>query len=233
MDVHDWQKALRAELTARRDEARAKQMQAYMKSKLPYYGVPSAELRRLVKTAAKPLLFPWFDSFKDFVRTLWTEATHREERYAALTLLDLKQTRAFQTMEAVPLYEFFITDGAWWDLVDEVATHRFLPLFALDHDGVVAVLRRWSKSDDLWLRRSAIIAQVLRHEDTETDLLFDLIEPASEEREFFLRKAIGWSLRAAAKEHPKAVRGFLTKHGERLSGLSKREAEKGFSAKTK
>lgn len=230
MEVNEWQAALRKELEARRDPARAMQMQAYMKSKLPYYGVPGPELRKLVRASAKGLLFPWFDSFNAFVRTLWTGATHREERYAALTLLDLKQTRAFQTMEAIRLYEFLIVDGAWWDLVDEVATHRFLPLFETDHDAVIDVLRKWAKSDDLWLRRSAIISQVLRKDATECELLFELAEPALGEREFFLRKAIGWGLRAAGKHHPKKIRKYVDEKGDALSGLSRREAEKGLAA---
>lgn len=230
MEVRDWQAAVRKALDARRDATRAKQMQAYMKSALPYYGVPGPEVRRIVKAAAKGLLFPWFDSFDAFVRTIWDEAEHREEKYAALTLLDLKQTRAFQTMEAVPLYEYLISDGAWWDVVDEVATHRFLPLFETDHDAIADVLRGWSKSDDLWLRRAAIISQVLRREETECELIFELAEPALRERAFFLRKAIGWALRAAAKHHPAKIRRYVDQQRDVLSGLSRREAEKGLAA---
>lgn len=230
MEVKDWQTALRTELEGRRDGARATQMQAYMKSKLPYYGVPGPEVRKLVRTSSKGLLFPWFDSFNAFVRTVWTEAAHREEKYAALTLLDMKQTRAFHTMEAMPLYEFLIADGAWWDVVDEVAAHRFLPLFVTDHDAVAEVLRGWSKGSDLWLRRSAIISQVHRKEETECELLFEFAEPALGESEFFLRKAIGWGLRTAAKHQPEKIQKYLDEKGDALSGLSRREAEKGLVA---
>jgi 3-methyladenine DNA glycosylase AlkD len=132
-------------------------------------------------------------------------------------------------MDAVPLYEFLISDGAWWDVVDEVATHRFVKLLEADHDAMVKVLRRWAKSNDLWLRRSAIIAQVLRHEETELELLFELIEPAMHEKEFFLRKAIGWALRAAGTEFPREIRAYVDANATRLSGLSKREAEKSLS----
>ena len=229
MDAKAWQRALRERLRAQADPARAPQMQAYMKSALPYFGVRGPDVRRLTKELAKPLRFESFVEFERFVRFLWETTTHREERYAALTLLDLKQTRAFQTMEAVPLYEFLISDGAWWDVVDEVATHRFVKLLEEDHDAMVKVLRRWSRSEDLWLRRAAIIAQVLRHEATELELLFEFIEPAMHEKEFFLRKAIGWALRAAGKEFPREIRAFVDANATRLSGLSKREAEKSLS----
>ncbi len=230
MNARDWQAEMRARFEAAADPSRARQMQTYMKSALPYYGLPGPAARRIVKQLAKDVRFESFAEFERFVRTLWTHATHREERYAALTFLDLKQTRVFQTFDALPLYEFFIVDGAWWDLVDEVATHRFVKLLEEDRAAMAEVLRRWSKSKNLWLRRSAIIAQVLRHEETECALLFEFIEPAISEKEFFLRKAIGWGLRSAAKEHPREVRAYLTKNEARLSGLSRREAEKGFDS---
>ena len=229
MDAKRWQRELRERLREQGDPARATQMQAYMKSALPYFGVRGPEVRRIAKALAKPLRFESFAEFEEFVRFVWANTTHREERYATLTLLDLKQTRAFQTMDAVPLYEFLISDGAWWDVVDEVATHRFVKLLEDDHDAMVKVLRRWSKSKDLWLRRSAIIAQVLRHEETELELLFEFIEPAIHEKEFFLRKAIGWALRAAGKEFPREIRAYVDANATRLSGLSKREAEKSLS----
>lgn len=199
-----------------------------MKSALPYFGVPMAEVRRLARRFGAELAFADFADFEAFVRGTWSGATHREERSVALSLLDLKQTRRFQTLEALPLYEWLIVDGAWWDLVDEVATHRLAPLLASDRVAVVKVLRRWSKSGALWLRRSAIICQVLCHEATDCELLFALIEPALGEKEFFLRKAIGWALRAAARAQPHEVRDWLEANRGRLSGLSLREAEKGF-----
>ncbi|MBL8910444.1 MAG: DNA alkylation repair protein, partial [Archangium sp.] len=140
-----------------------------------------------------------------------------------------KHTRPFQTIEAVPLYEWLITEGSWWDLVDEVATHRFAPLLKTNRAEVVKSLRKWSRGPHLWLRRTAIIAQVLSHEDTDLELLFEFIEPAIAEKEFFLRKAIGWSLRAASKEFPREIRSYVDENIDRLSGLSRREAEKGLA----
>lgn len=226
-----FQRQLRAALTAQADPARAEQMRAYMKSTLPYFGAPMPAVRRLAKAMGKELTFDTFTDFDGFIRGLYGEATHREERYVALTLLDLKSTRRFQALEALPLYEWLITTGAWWDLVDEVATHRLLPLLEHAHAPTVRALQRWSQSDDLWLRRAAIICQVLRGPDTELPLLVALIEPALDEKEFFLRKAIGWALRAAAHEFPAEVRRYVDAHATRLSGLSRREAEKGLRSR--
>jgi len=224
-----WVKELRGELKKLGDATRAAQMRAYMKSALPYYGVPLPEARKLFRQLGKRLAFDDFGLFETSVRYVFGEAKRREERYAALALLSLPGNRKFQTLEALPLYEALIVEGAWWDLVDEVATHHLWPLLKSDRTATEKVLRRWAASDDLWLRRSAIIAQVLAHEETDVKLLFALIEPAMGEKEFFLRKAIGWALRAAGKHLPREVRAYVEKNRARLSPLSVREAEKSLS----
>jgi 3-methyladenine DNA glycosylase AlkD len=229
MDSRKWIAALRAELKEHGNAEHARQMQAYMKSALPYYGVKLPAARKLFRELSRGLEFESYAQFEKFVRAVYGPATHREERYAALHLLDLKQTRKFQTLQAVPLYEWLITEGSWWDLVDEVATHFFQPLLRAEPQATQKVLRSWSHGKQLWLRRTAIIAQVLMHEDTDVEFLFEMIEPALDEKEFFLRKAIGWSLRAAAREFPREIRSWVDTNVDRLSGLSRREAEKGLT----
>jgi 3-methyladenine DNA glycosylase AlkD len=84
----------------------------------------------------------------------------------------------------------------------------------------------WSRSDDLWKRRSAILCQLTFKQDTDLGLLYAVIEPALPSREFFLRKAIGWALRQLAWTDPGEVRRWVRENEARLSGLSKREALK-------
>lgn len=81
---------------------------------------------------------------------------------------------------------------------------------------------RWSRDGDLWKRRSSIICQVARKQATDADLLQACIEPNVGDRDFFIRKAIGWALRERSKLAPDEVRAFVATHD--LSGLSRREA---------
>jgi 3-methyladenine DNA glycosylase AlkD len=208
---------VRAELAARARPDKAADMQAYLKSAMPLYGVPRAGHREIAR-ALPPL--EGFDVWRDAVLELWRGAEHREERYVALDLIALPRYRAYRTMDALPLYEELTVTGAWWDLVDPVATRRLEELWP----DVVPVLRRWSAGDDMWLRRSAIIAQVHRKADTDFPLLAELIEPNRGDREFFIRKAIGWALRSYAWVEPEVVRHYCETH--ELSGLSRREALK-------
>jgi 3-methyladenine DNA glycosylase AlkD len=88
----------------------------------------------------------------------------------------------------------------------------------------------WSRSDDLWKRRSAILCQLTFKKATDLDLLYATIEPALSSKEFFLRKAIGWALRQHAWTDPEEIRRYVREHEEELSPLSKREALKNVGA---
>ena len=211
---------VRAGLAARARPGKAPDMQAYLKSAMPVYGVARAGHREIAR--GLPAL-EGFGAWRDFVLTLWRGAEHREERYVALDVIALPRYRAYRTMDALPIYEELIVTGAWWDLVDPVATRRLEELFP----EVVPVLREWSVSEDMWLRRSAILAQVHRKADTDFALLAALVEPNRGDREFFIRKAIGWALREYAKTDPHAVAAYC--ETRELSGLSRREALKHVS----
>jgi 3-methyladenine DNA glycosylase AlkD len=213
--------AIRSGLAELADPAKAPDMQAYMKSALPFYGVQKPARVKLARA-----VFVDLDSFAEWRGTileLWHEARFREERYMALAVLRDGRYRRFRTLEALGLYEELIVTGAWWDLVDEVATG---PLGELLPE-VAPELRRWAVDDDLWKRRAAIIAQVRRKRETDFALLRDCIEPNRGDREFFIRKAIGWALRAYAWVEPEAVIGYCETH--ELSPLSRREALKNVS----
>jgi 3-methyladenine DNA glycosylase AlkD len=200
-------------------------MQQYMKSAMPYRGVAAPTLRAVTRSVFAAYPLDTFEAWKETVLTLWDGAQFREERYAAEELVGFRAYKRFRTLEALPLYEYLITTGAWWDLVDGVATHFVGDLLRQYPAPMHARLRAWSRTDDLWLRRSAIIAQVSFKRATDQQLLYACIEPNLPEGDFFIRKAIGWALREYAKAEPDAVRQYVSDHPE-LSALSRREALK-------
>lgn len=216
---------IRADLTNASDPARAPGMQAYMKSTLPFFGVPVPQVRRITRSVARAEPDLDLDALVGAARDLFDTATHREERYAALALLALPRARG--RLELVPLHEHFATTGAWWDIVDETA-HRIADLHDEHPRHTAEVVRRWSRHDDLWLRRLAIISQLGRRDRVDPTLLADVIEPNLTDRDFFIRKAIGWALRDYARTRPDWVRAFVSDH-DQLSPLSRREALKHLS----
>jgi len=217
-------RALRRELKAAAVAADAAPMQAYMKSELPFYGVKSKARKAVARAVFAEHRLDGYDRWHDTVLTLWRGAKRREERYCALDLVGHRFYREHRGWQAFALYEELIVTGAWWDFVDEVAAHRVGELFKSDATRTAKTMRAWSVDADLWRRRTSIICQLRRKEDTDEALLLACIEPSMDSDEFFLRKGIGWALREHAKLRPKAVVRFVKKHRARLSGLSKREA---------
>ena len=213
--------AVRAALRAAADPALAPGMQAYMRSAMPFLGVRVPEVRRLTRALAREHPPADLTELAATAGSLWREATHREERYAAQALTGLPMARG--ALELLPLYEEMVTTGAWWDHVDETA-HRVAELLDGHPAELGPVLRDWARSPDRWLRRSAVIAQLGRRERTDLDLLAEVIEVNAADPEFFVRKAIGWALRDLARTDPDWVRRFLA--GHELSPLSRREAAK-------
>jgi 3-methyladenine DNA glycosylase AlkD len=198
-------------------------MQAYMKSAMPYLGVRVPDVRRLTRAAARAHPPTDLGELERAVRTLWDDATYREERYAATGLTGLRLAKGW--LELLPLHEHMAVTGAWWDHVDEIA-HRIADLHDVHPAETAAVVRRWSRSDDRWLRRLSIISQLGRQDRVDTRLLTEVIEPNMADSEFFIRKAIGWALREYARVDPTWVRDFVAAREDDLSGLSKREALK-------
>jgi 3-methyladenine DNA glycosylase AlkD len=218
--------AIRDGLAQTADPAKAPAMQAYMKSAMPYRGVQSPQLRLLCRAvfAAHPIAS--FAEWYGTAQTLWREASYREERYAAIALTGDRRYRDFQRLETLPLYEELIVTGAWWDYVDELATHRIGPLLSLYPKPMRATMLAWSRDANLWKRRTAILCQNTFKAATDEELLFACIAPNLADREFFIRKAIGWALRDYAKSRPDAVARYVREHEAELSPLSRREATK-------
>jgi 3-methyladenine DNA glycosylase AlkD len=211
--------AIRAGLAARANPEKAPDMQAYMKSAMPFLGVQKPARAALAREVFAPLDF---DTWRATILTLWREATYREERYMALALAGDRRYREHRTMAALPLFDELIVTGAWWDFVDEVAAGMLGELLDRDGAALAPVLRRWAHDDVMWRRRAAIVSQVRRKERTDLALLYDCIEPSRGEREFFLRKGIGWALRAYAWVDPDEIERYCASH--ELSALSRREA---------
>jgi 3-methyladenine DNA glycosylase AlkD len=217
---------VRRELRNAGDPATAAGAQAYMKSAMPHHGVKAAPFRAICREIFSDLPLPDRATWQRHVLDLWTGARFREERHAAIELTGVKAARRFQDMSALPLYERLVVEGAWWDFVDGIAAHRLGPLLRGEPKPMRRAMLAWSRDEDMWKRRSAILCQLTFRDDTDLDLLYQCIEPSMDSREFFLRKAIGWALRAVAWRSPDEVVRYVTEKRDRLSGLTRREALK-------
>lgn len=218
--------AVRSALAAVADPRRAPEMQAYMKSAMPFLGVPKPVRVKALRPvfAAHPL--PDAASWQATILAIWRGAAYREERYAAIALSGHRPYRAFSTSAALGMYEEMIVDGAWWDYVDEIASRRIGPMLAAEPAVLRPVMLRWSRDGDRWRWRTSIICQLGFGEATDLSLLRSCIEANLGDPDFFIRKAIGWALRQYARTDPDEVRRYVHSLGPALSPLSRREALK-------
>lgn len=220
---------IRGALAAAGDPGKAAREQAYMKSTLPFHGVRLPEVRRITKRLLKEHPLTGRDQWERAIRELWDEVTHREHWYAALEIAGHRDARGWQDLDALALYRQLAVTGAWWDVVDEIASPLVEEVVAADPRGRETVWA-WATEDDLWLRRVSVICQLQRKTTTDLELLTHAIDSNLEGSqygsEFFIRKAIGWALRQYARIDAGWVRDFVTTRGSQLSGLSRREALK-------
>ncbi len=224
-------KTLRSALKRAADPSKAPGMQAYMKSQMPYLGVQAGPLKQTIKPIMDAHPLPSAAALDATALALWGEATHREERYAAIALTGHKHYKKMQSMARLPMYQRMIVQGAWWDYVDIIASNRLFMLHKNHPSPMKKKLLSWAHGKDMWKRRSAIICQLKRKDDIDLELLYAAIEPSLGSREFFLNKAIGWALREHAKTDPAEVRRYIKANSDDLSPLSKREALKNIGAK--
>jgi 3-methyladenine DNA glycosylase AlkD len=198
---------------------RATYEQAYMKSALKFHGVDAATVRAVASefcrahaldhdalVGAVDALYAtdWFDLHSAAVGVL--------ERHKKLLALD----------DAAWLVTLVRRSGCWAH-VDWLAT-KIVPHALPDKPG--KLLRSWARDDDFWVRRTALLAQLdaLRAGGGDFALFAELARPMLPEKEFFIRKAIGWVLRDTSKKRPELVRDFVVAHRAAMSGLTLREA---------
>lgn len=201
---------------------RAEKEKAYLKSELRHLGVPMPAIRKVAKRFAKGLEREATLALAD---ALWAEPVH-ELRVCAVEVLSARKKTL--TLEDLPRLERMIREAKTWAMVDPLAIDLVGGLVAAHPERTTARLDRWIADDDFWIRRSAMLALLrpLRRGEGDWDRFVRYADATLHEKEFFVRKAIGWVLREAGKKQPDRVRAFVEPRVDRISGVSIREAVK-------
>ena len=215
MDVEGLRKELKA--VAIPNDAVA--MKAYMKNKFEFLGVKTPARRKLVKAFFKQQT----DSVIDwnFINEAWNNP-YRELQYVALDYLEIR--KKLLAPSDLPRLKKLAQTKSWWDTVDFL--DRLVGSIIARFPETKATILSWSCDEDIWLRRLAIDHQLLRKEETDTELLEKILVNNLGQTEFFINKAIGWSLRDYSKTNPDWVRAFIERHQTEMAALSIREGSK-------
>lgn len=194
-------------------------MEAYMKNKFSFLGVQKPILKKIEREFFKPFKKNPIDWA--FVEECWQQP-YREFQYIAMDYLDKKKKEL--RPEDFPKLKQLAQTKSWWDSIDQL--DLIIGEITFHYPETKQVMLEWSKDQDFWLRRIAIDNQLMRKEKTDTDLLEKVILNNLGQSEFFINKAIGWSLRNYSKVNPDWVGAFIDRYREQLSPLSIREGSK-------
>lgn len=199
------------------------QMEAYMRNQFPFYGVMSTPRKELFKALKKEHLEVLDSNEKRALIQLLWEEEHRECQLVALEWMMKWNPKEF-TASDIDLFEWLITTKSWWDTVDGIAPNVVGKYARIFPEQMKETLHRWESHDSFWIRRACLIFQLRYRQETDLDLLQYFINKFKPDREFFIQKAIGWSLREVSKWNPTWVARVVEE--EQLTGLAKREASK-------
>ena len=215
-----------AGLRSRARPERAAAERAYLKSELDHYGTSVPATRAAVSEAVRGLALD-HDAVVGIAEQLWAEPIH-ERRAAAAELLE--QRVDLLDAADLPLLERLLRESRTWALVDNLAASVVGPIAERD-PSVTEVLDRWADDPDFWIRRSALLANLiaLRRGAGDFERFGRYADAMVEEKEFFIRKAIGWVLRDTGRLRPDLVYEWLLPRASRAAGLTVREAVKYLS----
>lgn len=224
--------ALALEDTLRRlgDPERAASEKAYLKSDLEFAGVTVPVMRTAIAAWTKELGGLDHDRLTAVVRALWPRPLY-ECRQSAVILLE-RNAKLLGPAD-IELLEHLLRNSGTWALVDGLAAN-VAGVVAERHD-LTATLDRWATDPDFWVRRSALLALLrpLRRGEGDFARFARYADAMLEEKEFFIRKAIGWVLREVAKKRPELVAAWLGPRVHRASGVTVREAIKYLPPETR
>lgn len=201
------------------NEAQAEKMSKYMQNRFPFWGIPKPELAKIMKpyiSATRKNPIDW-----EAVFYLW-DIEYREAQYVALEYLKAHK-KQLQSSDFENIKRLIITKS-WWETVDEL--DACIGLLVQQDETLAEIVLTWSLSDNIWLRRVSIDYQLQFKEKTNTAFLSEAICNNFGSTEFFVNKAIGWSLREYSKTDAQWVRDFLAKYEDKLVKLSIKEAGK-------
>ena len=214
--------ALENAFAANKNPENAFAMAKYMKNNFPFFGIKTEKRRRIFKEIWKENKEEVSANAREIALDLYSKP-EREFQYCAIEIL-IKELQGNYKKEDIQLIEKLISDNSWWDSVDTIAKYilgEYLLEFPLETKNVT---ERFSRSENMWLSRSAILFQLGYKQKTSADLLFSECLKHSHSKEFFIQKAIGWALREYAKSNPEDVQEFVKTNT--LKPLSKKEALK-------
>lgn len=225
-NIDDYLNEVKKVLKAEANPEDAIHQKSYMRDKFEFFGIKANPRRKATREFMKNDGRPDYSNLVVVVKRLW-ELPEREFQYFGQELVE--QYRDDYDREIIGLLEDMIINKSWWDTVDMIAKRLIGSYFLKFSDQRSDYLSKWISSDNIWLQRTAILFQLGYKENTDIELLFEIINQLKGIDEFFIQKAIGWALREYSKIDGAIIIEFI--NNNQMSALAEREALKRIKAK--
>ena len=217
--MQDYLRTLTSAFRENADAINARSQKAYMRNQFEFYGMTSPIRRKVQKPWLQKENLPSKTLLVDIVKNLW-QRPEREYQFFAQELT-YRYVKQFDKKD-IELLEYMVTHKSWWDTVDYIAAKLMGEYFKRYPEQREIYVKKWLSSNNIWLKRSAILFQLKYKDQVDTKLLTHVITSLLGSKEFFINKAIGWMLREYSKTNPAWVLDFTNKH--QLEKLSRKEA---------
>lgn len=205
---------IKEQFETNKDNDNAIKMAAYMRNMFSFYGLLTPERKAVYKEflsiEKKNKEIDW-----KFIEACYSDE-HREFQYLVLDYLT--KMNSYIDFEDLSKIKRYIQTKSWWDTIDEYAKD-IVGNMALRNKEVGELMLAWSIDEDFWVRRTAILHQICKKDKTNAKLLEQIITNNFGSSEFFINKAIGWSLRDYSKTNPEWVRDFVETYKEKMVRL--------------
>lgn len=215
----DYLESLRESFQEYADARLATGQKAYMKNHFEFFGITSPIRRRICQPFLSKENLPSKKEAIAIIKACWKK-DQREYQYFAQELA-FKYHRQPEKKD-IGLFKYMIANKSWWDTVDFIAANLLGHYFKTFPEEIPGTINKWLQSGNIWLQRSCLLFQLKYKKQTDTALLASVIKSLIGSREFFINKAIGWSLREYSKTDPQWVISFVAEN--ELANLSRREA---------
>ncbi len=227
--MHPFTKALIEALKKNKNDDNAFWMSKYMKNKFAFFGIKVPERTALYKMVLAKQGKPAYKDLKTIVKELYGQP--QRELHQCAIVLTITYIKKNGDKKLLDLFEWMITENSWWDTVDFLATRGVGEYFKRYPEEIKSRTEKWMQSGNMWLQRVAVLFQLKYKKDTDVELWLGYVMRLKGSKEFFIQKAIGWTLREYSKTDPEFVVNFIL--GNDLPALSKREGLKWLKDKGK
>ena len=219
MENEHFIRIFRLAFEAAANEEAAKKMKDYLRGQFEFYGISSPTRKQICKDVYAEYGNPI--NVVELAKAMFNKP-QREFHYVAQELL-MKGKKHWE-LHHIEDFQELITTNSWWDTVDHLASNVIGTYFQKFPEGMRETITQWNASENMWLVRTSIIFQLKYKSDVDSKLLEHCIIPHTQDKEFFIRKAIGWALRQYSRYNPEWVQEFIDRVP--MQPLSLKEAKK-------